>query len=298
MPTKHLVIAILAVLAFPSLATVAREPTAPLRTRSFTFDYQAVIKDVPQGSRVRIWLPIPPDNDHQSIVAGRPELPATATIAVEPKYGNRMLYCETVTAGDADIKAAVSYDVKRREGRGTAKETGIHLSQRERELYLAANSLVPINDPRPALLIQDIPMAGEPLDLARRLYLRVDEHMKYDKSRPGYGNGDVLWACDSRFGNCTDFHSLFIAFARSRGLAARFEIGFPLPVERGSGEIGGYHCWAFFFVDGKGWFPVDISEADKHPDLKDYYFGSLTENRVTFSVGRDLILRRPSRARR
>ena len=36
--------------------------------------------------------------------------------------------------------------------------------------------------------------------------------------------------------------------------------------------------------------PVDISEADKHPDMKEYYFGSLTENRVTFSTGRDLIL--------
>jgi hypothetical protein len=36
--------------------------------------------------------------------------------------------------------------------------------------------------------------------------------------------------------------------------------------------------------------PVDISEADKDPSLKDYYFGRLTENRVTFSVGRDLVL--------
>ena len=36
--------------------------------------------------------------------------------------------------------------------------------------------------------------------------------------------------------------------------------------------------------------PVDISEADKHPELKQYYYGNLTENRVTFTVGRDIDL--------
>ena len=55
------------------------------------------------------------------------------------------------------------------------------------------------------------------------------------------------------------------------------------------GKVGGYHCWAKFLADGR-WVPVDISEADKHPELKEYYFGSLTEDRVQFSVGRDLVL--------
>ncbi|MCA9070574.1 MAG: hypothetical protein KDA84_16700, partial [Planctomycetaceae bacterium] len=35
---------------------------------------------------------------------------------------------------------------------------------------------------------------------------------------------------------------------------------------------------------------VDISEADTHPKMKDYYFGNLTADRVTFSTGRDLEL--------
>ena len=100
----------------------------------------------------------------------------------------------------------------------------------------------------------------------------------------------MLWVCDSRFGNCTDFHSLFISLARSRGLPARFEIGLPLPSKRGEGNIGGYHCWALFHHDQKGWVPVDISEADKHPEMKEYYFGNLTENRVTFTTGRDINL--------
>ena len=35
---------------------------------------------------------------------------------------------------------------------------------------------------------------------------------------------------------------------------------------------------------------MDISEADKHPQMAGYYFGKLTADRVTFSVGRDLVL--------
>jgi len=35
---------------------------------------------------------------------------------------------------------------------------------------------------------------------------------------------------------------------------------------------------------------VDISEANKNPKLTDYYFGNLTEDRVAFSMGRDIDL--------
>jgi transglutaminase-like putative cysteine protease len=268
----------------------AREPSSPVRTRAFTFDYRVVVKDAPDGSQVRLWMPIPPSNEQQTVTIQRQELPADGTVGTEPKYGNKILFCETRATSDRDIIATMRYDVKRHEARRSLKTSGVKLSEKERKLFLAANTMIPIDSPLPTELIVDIEPTEDSFEMARHLYDRVDEHMKYDKSRPGYGNGDVLWACDSRFGNCTDFHSLFIAFARSRGLPARFEIGFPLPPERGEGKIGGYHCWAYFFVDGKGWFPVDISEADKHPDLKEYYFGNLTENRVTFSTGRDLML--------
>src|SRR5881227_3323734 len=105
-------------------------------------------------------------------------------------------------------------------------------------------------------------------------------------SKAGWCRGDAVWACDSRTGNCTDFHSLFIALARSQKIPAKFEIGFGLPEKHGAGEVAGYHCWAKFKPDGKGWVPVDISEANKNPKLKEYYFGNLTPDRVTFTTGR------------
>jgi transglutaminase-like putative cysteine protease len=77
-------------------------------------------------------------------------------------------------------------------------------------------------------------------------------------------------------------------------LPARFEIGFSIPTEKTAGPIAGYHCWAWFYLDKQCWLPVDISEANKHPSLKDYYFGNLSADRMTFSTGRDLKLVPPA----
>jgi transglutaminase-like putative cysteine protease len=122
--------------------------------------------------------------------------------------------------------------------------------------------------------------------------------MKYDKSGTGWGKGDTLWACDAKRGNCTDFHSVFISMARSQKIPARFEMGLSLPEGQNSGQIAGYHCWAEFYTRERGWFPVDISEAWKHQEKKDYFFGAHDVNRVQFTIGRDIELQpRPHGAR-
>ena len=40
-----------------------------------------------------------------------------------------------------------------------------------------------------------------------------------------------------------------------------------------------------------GWIPIDISEAWKHQEKSDYFFGAHDVNRVQFTMGRDLKLR-------
>lgn len=113
--------------------------------------------------------------------------------------------------------------------------------------------------------------------------------MKYDKSGTGWGRGDAVYACDSKTGNCTDFHALFIAIARSAGIPARFAVGFTIPPAKDDGVIEGYHCWAEFLADGK-WVPVDISEASKAPETKNYYFGHHPANRFEMSRGRFFVV--------
>jgi len=57
-----------------------------------------------------------------------------------------------------------------------------------------------------------------------------------------------------------------------------------------SGVVPGYHCWAEFYEEGQGWVPVDASEAWKHPERADYYFGARDPNRFLISTGRDIRL--------
>ena len=86
-------------------------------------------------------------------------------------------------------------------------------------------------------------------------------------------------------------HRVNLVRNRGEGIPARFVMGFPVPNSPGEREaIGGYHCSAYFWTADDGWVPVDISEADKDPKKAKYFFGNLDENRVVYTVGRDLVL--------
>ncbi|HZL88075.1 MAG TPA: transglutaminase domain-containing protein [Pirellulaceae bacterium] len=280
---------LLGLLTFPAAAEDAK-PNA--KQRAYRLDYGATVTGLPAGSQVRVWLPVPQTNEDQTVKALKHDVPAKATEGEEPKYGNRILSFSSAAPASGELVFSTAYEIKRVEVLGLPGEMigmGKKLTDQQKKLFLTSEKMVPTGG-KSLELIKDVKLPAEKLLAARILYDRVDDHMKYDKSKPGWGRGDVEWACDSRFGNCTDFHSLFISLARAQGLPSRFEIGLSIPPQRGKGAVTGYHCWAFFYLDGHGWVPVDISEADKDPSMKDYYFGRLTENRVTFSVGRDLVL--------
>ena len=255
-------------------------------SRSFAFNYGATINQVPEGAKVRVWFPIAQSNQQQDVSQTETNVPGELKTNQDQKYSNTIGFFE-LDSDAAPIQFAIGYEVQR--AQASVENVASGLSDAEKKNFLTANSLVPI-DGKPQEQFQDLKLPAESMAAGEEIYNLVEEHMKYDKSQPGYGKGDAAWACDSKTGNCTDFHSLFISLARSNSIPARFEIGFPLPTDKTEGKIGGYHCWAWFFAQGKGWAPVDISEADKHPELKDFYFGKLTADRIAFSTGRDIEL--------
>jgi len=262
-------------------------------SRHFTFHYAFTVKNLPAGKKVRVWIPAAQSDRFQEvkIVSTKSDLPLKKTR--ESKYGNEIYFAETTSTSQPELHFAVEYEVVRHER--TALNSSplfktIALSSKERQEDLQPDTLVPVTG-LPADLARKVTQGKtQPLDEARAIYDYVFTTMRYDKTGTGWGRGDVLYACDAKKGNCTDFHSLFIAMARSQGIPARFEIGFPLPSDKHSAEIAGYHCWSDFYIDGRGWIPVDISEAWKHPERRDYFFGSHDVNRVQFSMGRDLRL--------
>ena len=277
------------------LATVSL--ASAQNTRHFTFHYGFTVKNVPAGERVRVWVPAAHSDDFQEVkvISANGDLKLKKTR--ESRFGNEMYYAESSKASVPELHFEVVYDVVRHErltlGVSRPRLAEVQLKDRDRKEYLQPDKLVPVTGLPADLAVKVTEGQTTPLDKARAIYDYVFTTMRYEKTGTGWGRGDVLYACDAKKGNCTDFHSLFIAMARSQGIPARFEIGFPLPADKHSGEIAGYHCWSDFYVDGKGWIPVDISEAWKHPDKRDYFFGSHDANRVQFSMGRDLRLKPP-----
>jgi len=268
-----------------SLVSFAQTP----KSRHFVFDYNFTVRNTDPGKPLQVWFPVAQSDQFQQvkIVSKSSDLPLQETR--ESEYGNRMFYAHTDKADKPEYHFSVKYDVVRYEHLAPASVHG-HVSQKELQRFLAADKLVPITGRPAEIAAQQVKPEMSEMEKARALYDYTFTTMRYDKSGTGWGKGDTLWACDAKRGNCTDFHSVFISMARSQHIPARFEIGFPLPEGKDSAEIPGYHCWAEFYTQQRGWFPVDISEAWKHQEKKDYFFGAHDVNRVQFSLGRDVEL--------
>jgi transglutaminase-like putative cysteine protease len=269
--------------ALPLLSAEPAEETP--RKRTFHFTYAGTVTGLKAGENARVWLAVPPTNEDQDVTAESRDLPGPAKEGRDPQYGNRIVFFEAAADADGNVPFSLIYRVMRREVKGAERDRDDDLVKR----FLEPDRLVPI-DGKPLSLLKDRNLPHDATGAARVMYDVVNGHMKYDKSGTGWGRGDAVWACDSQHGNCTDFHSLFISLARANKIPAKFEIGFGLPEKRGSGDVAGYHCWAKFRTETGAWVPVDISEANKDPKMKEYYFGNLTENRVVFSTGRDITL--------
>src|SRR6266566_2279127 len=237
------------------LFTVTAFADAPA-SRTVDATYVAVISNIPaDAGKLTVWLPLPMSRAAQ-----------TGEMTVRVRF--------RVTRG-AVAAERVSNTIPTRS---------------EMTRALRPDKMVTVS-PRIQKLADDITRGKTTtMDQAQAIYQYVVTTMKYDKTIPGWGNGDTERACDIKAGNCTDFHSMFMSLARAKSIPARFVMGFPLPPA--DGTIKGYHCWAEFYVAGKGWIPVDASEASKSNDaaVRAFLFGNLPADRVEFTMGRDLKL--------
>jgi transglutaminase-like putative cysteine protease len=281
-----------------SLAVVAALGTAAAeapRSRDFELTYSARIGELPPGAhRVEVWLPYPASDDSQEVTAVQVASPQPYEVIKEPRFGNSILHLSVTDPGQRELTVEMKVRVRRREyvRRDFPGAAGPAPAAAPAAVaaWLKPDRLVPLDDRIRNLAAEVTRGRRGDLEKARAIYDYVVDTMSYDKSGTGWGNGDIYWACDAKRGNCTDFHALFIGLSRAVGIPAKFEIGLPLPAAHGQGEIGGYHCWAEFYLAGYGWVPVDASEARKNPDKRGYFFGALDENRVQLSIGRDLVL--------
>lgn len=247
---------------------------------SFDFVYQATLPKL-DGS-ARLWLPIPQSDQFQTVEVLSVHVPGAQQTLIEPKFGNKVLFTD-LSAGDSEKPVNMRFRIHR-------KEKGPYLDPNSQpEEFLSPEQLVPASEEFSKIASNVTGGEGDTLVKARALYDHVIDKMRYMKYGPGWGQGDAAYACDAGTGNCSDFHSYYIALLRAAGIPARFAVGASIPSERDQGGIDGYHCWAEFYAEDK-WWPVDISEADKYSALSTYYFGHHPANRIELSRGRDLVV--------
>lgn len=247
---------------------------------SFNFYYTIKLPKI--KGEGKLWIPIAQSNKFQKIKIIDKQFPVSPKILTENTFGNKAFYIE-LNERDSDQEVQINYAVRRLEKSPYASDSNEDLSK-----YLKPNTLIPVNEIFKNIALTAIgnKTKDDTLIMARALYDYVIDSMKYIKDGK-YGTGDAVYACDAQSGNCSEFHSYFIALARSIGIPARFGIGAAIPSSRNKGGVNGYHCWAEFYTDGQ-WWPVDISEANKYSNLATYYFGHHPANRIAFSQGRDI----------
>ena len=88
--------------------------SAPSRT--FRFTYNFTVKDIPPGTkRVRVWVPVPQTDQHQTVRVLAVKAPTKTQMTEEPEFGNRIMYAETPTSALGNAEFTLEYEVTRRE---------------------------------------------------------------------------------------------------------------------------------------------------------------------------------------
>lgn len=244
------------------------------------------------GDLVRFWIPLLQTDQEQEISSMGIESPIPFKMTEEGLYKNKMVFVEgKFKKGDS---ITLTYKLKR-------KRSGTIIDKREdmkRHLVLTEREKWDQNIIR--FVDKVVGDEKRPLEVGRRIFNALVDYLTYDKTIPGCGLGISTWTFENKAGRCDDFHALFRTMMIYKGIPVRWEQGFPLPYPSAmtrsgkfEGDCTGAHCWVRFYIGDGQWVPVDVSEANKRKDMREYFFGTISPNRFKVSTGRDIVLNPP-----
>jgi transglutaminase-like putative cysteine protease len=316
-------VALLSVVLAASPAAAAEQP----RQGKFHVTHTFKVK-VPDGAKiVRVWFALPQEDAfsavHNLTVAAKEAVRYSAD-----SWDNRVGYLEVRQPAAGPIEVREDFDLTRTEVRTQVDAAATRpLTPAERgalERYLLPATHVVVNEQVKKLAASIVGGETNPVRVARKLYDWTLQNVDYWVKDPDHLKaspvGSTEYCLRTRTGNCTDFHSLFASLAMAAGLPTRMVYGSLLkPTLNGVAVDASYHCWIQFYAPNYGWIPLDASLANIYgkefplteknkklvelttptgyrgldPSKVDYYFGSLDERRVVWSVGRDLMMQPP-----
>lgn len=284
-----------------------KAPEPSPRILKTQFSYTAIVPEIPAKTRsLDIWLPLPSDSAMQKVSNIEIRTSEPYRITREKKHGNRMVYF-SIKNPQKPFTCSLIFVIER----FSPEDSSENHNGMNPEAYLKADSKVPVGGRFLSLAKEITDGKTDSMEKMRAIFEHTVATMQYDYNResPRLGEGDVAFVCDYRKGNCSDLHSYLISLARSVGIPAFLEYGFPIvgipfpDTFPNEGKISGYHCWTWFYISGKGWIPLDASDSRrwldaKETDIAKKLFGDLVLERtaVAFSKGRDIILEPPQKS--
>lgn len=284
------------------LRSEGRERSGELR---FTID----ITVIGEPKELSLWLPLPRSDSVQTVgahlVTG--DFTREGTYS-EPEYGNKMVYAQWIRPR-GKVHASLEFGVKRRNvSTGILPGTSGGGLPEEVSPFLRSTRLCPTGGRVEAIAKEVTRGKLSDVERARALYDYLIDSMEREPTIEGCGTGDVLSLLEERKGKCVDFHSVYVSLGRSVGIPAREVFGIRLPPGKEGTVTKAYHCWAEVYLPGIGWMPVDaadvrkialerkVTRIEEVKDVREFYFGSLDENRVAFGTGRDVQPNPPQKA--
>src|SRR5213080_1179219 len=125
---------------------------AQQRSRGFTFNYTATVKDIPAGAgKLELWLPVPHNDPYQQVT--RMEIKAPYPYEIRRgQYGNSILYMSVEDPPTSPLTISIDFDAVRKEHiQATLRiandaNSSMEPSDPDMARWLAPDRLVPLDD--------------------------------------------------------------------------------------------------------------------------------------------------------
>ena len=291
--------AALFLLLLPLPTTEGAAPAEGRATSRFAISIVQSYGNIPRTiSNMKVWFPIPLDDEGQKILNRVTMAPYNIETAALSDTGTVIASMVGGPRGGVPMQVRLSFDLERKEDRrGAAMPASPpHTPEVFRALstrWLMPETLSAIDAPVKSAARKIVAGRKTPLDKARAVYDHVVTKMTllaHPRDLQGSGYGRVSFTVKEMKGDRTDMAAAFVGLCRASGIPARTVTGLRFPADEESGTVRDWHVWAEFLTEAAGWIPADPSAAMADPSKKAFYFGSLDADRVTMSIGRDVVL--------
>jgi transglutaminase-like putative cysteine protease len=271
-----------------SMAKAATINDADVSSLALRITYTTEILRQPAGKAVRIWIPVPLSDREQEISDFSVNSRLSYAVNQADQSKCRLLFVDgEVKQGD---KIILRYKVKRKAVglmNDPQEDPKRHLQPSEWEKW----------DPEIARFVDALVGAEkDPLKIGRKIYDAIIDRTNY--IHEACGRGVSTFTFEDKVGRCDEFHALFRSMMMYKGIPVKWEQGLLLPyasVMQKKGKLEAdcisAHSWVKFHAGGGRWVPADLSEAKRRPELRDFYFGRITPNRIRMSCGREVTLK-------